>query len=217
MEEEKYKKFPKLIDRVDRCLKDCKKKDDEISLAIMLMNECNFRIGHEKYKKLYGTTGTLTLNSNHMTRKKDGIEIEFNGKKKEVNYCLVKKNSDLYEKLNKIVDKQRTPLFKNTKYDDVYDFLKLYKLRPKDIRQFSANKTFYNYIKKYPYNNEIPTKKYLKDILLKTSEKMNHTGTVCKNEYLMPQWFLIEDGIKLSNYIRNHDFPQTIKYISNIN
>ena len=51
------------------------------------MNECNFRIGHEKYKKLYGTNGTLTLNSSHMLKKKDGIEIEFQGKKIALTIC----------------------------------------------------------------------------------------------------------------------------------
>lgn len=215
MEEEKYKKFPKIIDKVDKLLKDCKKNNDEVALAIMLMNECNFRIGHERYKKLYGTTGTLSLNSNHMTRKKNGIEIEFNGKKKELNYCYVKKNSNIFSKLEKIVDKPKTPLFKNLKYDDVYDFLKLYKLRPKDIRQASANRNFYEIMKKTSYDSS--GKKYLKEILEKTSEKMNHTPTVCKTEYLMPQWFEIEDVEKLYNYVKNHDFSDVIKYISHIN
>ena len=40
-----------------------------------------------------------------MTRKKDGIEIEFTGKKKEINYCLIKKNSDLYDRLSMSKDK----------------------------------------------------------------------------------------------------------------
>lgn len=217
-EEEKYKKFPRIIERVNNLLSHCKKKDDEVSLAIMLMNECNFRIGHEKYKKLYGTNGTLTLNSSHMTKKSDGIEIEFAGKKKEINYCLVKKNSDLYPRLLKIVDKPKTPLFKEIKYDDVYDFLKEYKVRPKDIRQVSANRSFYEFVNKFQYNGEDKksSKEYLKNILDKTSTKMNHTATVCKNEYLMPQWFMFDDVKKLRNYAKSHDFPQTIKYISNI-
>ena len=144
MQVEKYEKFPKIIDKVDNLIKDCKKNiNDDVSLSILLMNECNFRIGHEKYKKLYGTNGTLTIGSNHMTKKDSGIEIEFSGKKKEVNYCLVKKKSSLYPILDKIVNKPRTPLFGDIKYDDVYDFLKKYKLRPKDIRQASANRSFY--------------------------------------------------------------------------
>jgi len=216
MEEEKYKKFPKIIDRVEKLLRYCRKDDSEKALAVMLMDECNFRIGHEKYKKLYGTNGTLTLNSSHMTKKRDGIEIEFQGKKKETNYCLVRKSSDLYPRLNRIVDKARAPLFKDCKYDDVYEFLKNYHVRPKDIRQVSANRNFYRYLKNSEYNKEENFKKYLKMILDKTSEKMNHTASVCKKEYLMPQWFLFEDGEKLKNYVKNHDFPQTIKYISHI-
>ena len=71
-------------------------------------------------------------------------------------------------------------------------------------------------MKNNEYNKEENFKKYLKMILDKTSEKMNHTASVCKKEYLMPQWFLFEDGEKLKNYVKNHDFPQTIKYISHI-
>lgn len=219
MQVEKYEKFPKIIDKVDNLIKDCKKKiNNEIPLAILLMNECNFRIGHEKYKKLYGTNGTLTIGSNHMTKKENGIEIEFTGKKKEINFCLVKKKSSLFPILEKIVNTPKISLFNEIKYDDVYDFLKQYKLRPKDIRQASANRSFYEYIKKYPYQgeNKKESKKYLKKILEQTSKKMNHTLTVCKNEYLMPQWFLFEDAKNISDYIRNHDFKQTIKYISHI-
>lgn len=217
-EEEKYKKFPKIIDRVDKLIGDCKKNNDEVSLAVLLMNECNFRIGHEKYKKLYGTNGTLTLNASHMTKKSNGIEIEFVGKKKEINYCLVKKNSFLYPILEKFSEKSKAPLFKDIKYDDVYDFLKEYKVRPKDIRQVSANRAFYEFIQKKSYNGDDKksSKQYLKDILDLTSQKMNHTATVCKNEYLMPQWFLFDDANKLKRYINNHNFQQTIKYISNI-
>lgn len=214
MEEKKYKKFPKILEKVEKLLKDCKNDDSEVALAIMLMDECNFRIGHEKYKKLYGTNGTLTLNSNHMNKTKNGIEIEFNGKKKEVNYCLVKKSSDLYDRLDKIADKSKTPLFKDIKYDDVYEFLKKYDVRPKDIRQVSANRNFYDYLRKIPYDNECKFKKFLKKILEKTSSKMNHTSSVCKKEYLMPQWFVCDE--KLKNYVKNHDFNQTIKYISHI-
>jgi len=218
MEEKKYKKFPKIIEKVDRLINDCKKDDSEVALAVMLMNECNFRIGHEKYKKLYGTNGTLTLNASHMTKKNNGIEIEFTGKKKEINYCFIKKKSFLYPRLEKIADKNKAPLFKNIKYDDVYDFLKEYNVRPKDIRQVSANRSFYEFIIENNYEGEDKksAKKYLKEILEITSKKMNHTATVCKNEYLMPQWFLIEDVNKIRKYAINHDFEQTIKYISNI-
>jgi len=218
MEEKKYKRYPKIIDRVEKLLNDAKNDNSEEALAVLLMSECNFRIGHEKYKKLYGTNGTLTLTASHMNKTDKGIEIEFSGKKKEINYCFIDKKSILYDKLHKIAEKSKTPLFKNLNYDKVYEFIKSYNIKPKDIRQDSANKNFYNLLKKYKYDGDTKrnTQKYLKEILIKTSIRMNHKPAVCKKEYLMPQWFHFDDANQIRNYAKKHDFKQTIKYISNI-
>lgn len=221
MKLEKFKKFPKLIEKVDHLLEYCRKNKNEITTAILLMNDCHFRIGHEKYKKLYDTNGTLTLNKNHIKRDNNDIKIEFLGKKKEKNFCVLKrKDIGLYNTIDNFLDKTgKNKLFKDLSYDKVYEFMKKYKLRPKDIRQVSANREFYNNIRKYKFSGEITskkeTKKYLKEILEITAEQMNHTPTVCKKEYLMPQWFLFigDEFSKMYNYIMNNDFRKSIKFL----
>ena len=108
-----------------------------------------FRIGHEKYKKLYGTDGALTLTKDHIRKKDDKIHIEFLGKKKEVNYCLLDdKESQLYKILDRFLSKNQKDLFKNIKYNDVYNMINKYKLKPKDIRQVGANRQFYSNLKR---------------------------------------------------------------------
>ena len=71
------------------------------------------------------------------------------------------------------------------------NWLKKYQITPKDIRQYSANNIFYKNIQENPIQENEDPKKYLKNILEMTAEKMNHTPGVCKKEYLMPQWFSI--------------------------
>lgn len=220
MEEKKFKNFPKLIDKVDRLIEYCQTHKNDITTAIMLMNDCNFRIGHEKYKKLYDTNGTLTLNSRHIKKNENKITIEFLGKKKEKNFCSLKnKNTILYKTLDNFLDKKQKLLFNDLKYDDVYDFLKDFELRPKDIRQVSANREFYDLLREIDFEGDFTsqkeTKKYLKQILEETSYNMNHTPTVCKKEYLMPQWFeFTEEKLeKLLNFVNKNDFKDTIEYI----
>jgi len=217
MDVEKFDGFIKMIERVDNLLKECNKQQDEISTAIMLMNQCNFRIGHEKYKKLYNTNGTLTLSKGHIHKgNNNSIEIEFLGKKKEENYCkLSNKNTSLYRVLNEFLNKSNNKLFKTIKYIDVYDFIKKYNLKPKDIRQVSANREFYDILrdKKYTGTTKKEAKSFLKEVLQKTSENMNHTPAVCKKKYLMTQWFEYEDINELIDIVKNNEFKKSIEIL----
>jgi DNA topoisomerase-1 len=209
MKEEKYKNFPKIVPIIEKLLDESKKNfnKDEIYKSVLLMNECNFRIGHEKYKKMYNTNGALTINHKHIHPSNNKINIRFIGKKKEENFCQIRKPSKLYTELQNTYQKKKN-LFNDIQYNDVYTFLKKYKITPKDIRQYSANNLFYKNIQENPIQENENPKKYMKNILEKTAEKMNHTPGVCKKEYLMPQWFTIEpkELHKITNKKKFKDF-----------
>ena len=212
MGDKKYKHFPKIIPKVEKLLNSCKNKNDQICQSIIMMSECNFRIGHEKYKKLYNTNGTLTLNHSHLEKNnKNNIHIKFIGKKKEENYCLVEPSSPVYKMANNSLQKKQ-PLFKDVNYKNVYSYLKKFDLKPKDVRQYNANLLFYNNIRSQKIDDK--PKKYLKKILELTAVKMNHSPTVCKKEYLMPLWFDAENLEKTQLYAKNHSFKDTIAYLS---
>ena len=42
----------------------------QINLVLFIVDNCNFRVGSEKYKKLYKSYGVTTINSKHLTIKK---------------------------------------------------------------------------------------------------------------------------------------------------
>ena len=92
MESEKYSHFPKIIPIVEKLLHQCGRNsgEDEVCKSVLLMNECNFRIGHEKYKKMYDTDGALTINHKHIHPSNNKIDIRFLGKKKEENFCEIR-------------------------------------------------------------------------------------------------------------------------------
>lgn len=213
MKQQKYNHFPKIVPIIEKILDHCHKNflKNEVCKSILLMNECNFRIGHEKYKKLYDTNGTLTLNHKHIHPSKNKIDIHFIGKKKEDNFCQIRKTSKLYNDLQNIHNKKKN-LFNNIQYNDVYKFLKKYQITPKDIRQYSANNIFYKNIQENPIQENENPKKYMKNILGKTAEKMNHTSTVCKKEYLMPQLFTIHPNklYKMTNRKNFRDFINSL-------
>ena len=81
----KIKRIRKDINNnIKLCSKDSSKIRDKtciISIVLYLIDRCNFRVGNEKYKKLYNSYGATTLNRRHFTLNKNNILIKFNGKK----------------------------------------------------------------------------------------------------------------------------------------
>ena len=162
MQVEKYSHFPKIVPIVEKLLHQCGRDSgkDDVCKSVLLMNECNFRIGHEKYKKLYDTDGALTINHKHIHPSNNKIDIRFFGKKKEENFCEIRKPSKLYDSLQNTYQKKKK-FFNDIQYNDVYTFLKKYKITPKDIRQYSANNLFYKNIQENPIQENENPKKYL--------------------------------------------------------
>ena len=65
-------------------------KNTLISIAIYLIDNCNFRVGCDKYKKLYNSYGVTTLNKSHIKMDKGKMIIEFVGKKGVQNKSNIK-------------------------------------------------------------------------------------------------------------------------------
>ena len=107
-----------------------------ISMVIYLMDNCNFRIGTEEYKKLYNTYGATTLNKNHIIFKENEAEIRFVGKKSVENVSTIR-NTDA-------ISLFKTNLCKvNGK-----EFLFYYKDEQGNTHQVSASQ-INNFLKKY--------------------------------------------------------------------
>ena len=204
---DKFYKINNIVSKIKRLIHNAKyelnnnkiNKNWIINLVILLIWECHIRIGNEKYKKLYDTNGAITLIKNHIKIYDSTLEIKFIGKKGEDNQCLINRDNILFKLLKNILkkknsDKRVLTFYEKNKenlirYNDIYNYLKNYKIRSKDIRMVNANILFIDEIKKNKKIFDYPEKernKILSKILDKVSFKMNHSKNILKKDYLFP-------------------------------
>lgn len=168
-----------------------------ISMVIYLMDNCNFRIGTEEYKKLYNTYGATTLNKNHIIFKDNEAEIRFVGKKSVENVSTVK-NNDAIGLLRQLCQKHSGKEFLFYYKDDqgeihqvsssqINNFLKKYNknLIPKMFRTWNGNNILLKHLigKKKPID-EKEIKSNLREALRKVSNELHNTMAVAKKSYL---------------------------------
>jgi DNA topoisomerase-1 len=216
-EERRFQKFKELKDighTIGLVLKRCKRslesakmdcRKDLTELAIVLMWECNFRVGNEKYRQMYDSIGTSTICKNHITNKGNYLDINFIGKKGMVNQCKLWKGSTAFHPLIQLFDKANRDekLFQfrdqqNKKrfisYNDIANYLSEYNIRPKDLRTLQANIHFLKLFKeKYPEEKDLLTsenrvRRFLNTLFDKTSSQLHHTRAICKKSYLHPSF-----------------------------
>jgi len=207
IEENKNKRFKKILENKDvfkKILDKCEKivatsrakfnTESHICLMILLIIKCNFRIGNEKYYKLYKSYGVSTLEWRHVkiSKKDRTFEIKFIGKK-GVENCSKRNDELIYNYLRRLQKKAKENLnFKKT--DRVFDvsssaindYIKQFgDITAKDLRTFNAN---YLYITFYLENkdNEKDDKKRKMNALKKVAEELHNTPAVCKSNYLVP-------------------------------
>ena len=75
-------------------------KDKQVAIILMIIIDCNFRIGNNKYTKDNKSYGVSTLEKRHLKKLRTELFIEFIGKKGVNNKCSIK-NKKLKNKLTK--------------------------------------------------------------------------------------------------------------------
>ena len=123
-------------------------KDSLIALVLYLIDNCNFRVGCEKYKKLYNSYGVTTLNKKHLQFGKKNLTIEFTGKKGVVNKAVIT-NKKMCNMLRVLCGKNGDEyLFQYDKLNNLHvsekhvnQFLKKFdpKIKVKMFRTWNAN------------------------------------------------------------------------------
>lgn len=170
-------------------------KECLISLVIFLIDKCNFRVGNEKYKKLYNSYGVTTLNKKHFEFLKNNIKISFVGKKGVINQSKVE-NKDVVDIIDKLCNfnfeyifsykDDKGKVFRVTE-KHINDFLKKYhkSLTVKMFRTWSANYILVKEILDHPLpNNQKEASKYIREIIKKAAQKMHHSNNVSKKSYM---------------------------------
>ena len=166
-----------------------------ISLVLFLIDRCNFRVGNEKYKKLYNSFGVTTLNKKHFEFLKNNLKIKFIGKKGVLNESKVD-NKEVVKILDKLCEYNFEYIF-SYKDDNgnifritekhINDFLKKYNksLSVKMFRTWSANHILVKEILDHPLPNDIKeAQKYIREIIKKAANKMHHSNNVSKKSYM---------------------------------
>ena len=84
------KNYKKIFNKIQSDLYTTKEsKEKQIATILMLIIECDFRVGNDKYTKDNKSYGVTTLESRHIINKKGKILIDFIGKKGVRNKCLI--------------------------------------------------------------------------------------------------------------------------------
>lgn len=166
-----------------------------ISIVLFIIDRCNFRVGNEKYKKLYNSFGVTTLNKKHFEFLKNNLKIKFIGKKGVLNESNVD-NKEVVKILDKLCEYNFEYIF-SYKDDNgnifritekhINDFLKKYNksLSVKMFRTWSANHILVKEILDHPFPNDIKeAQKYIREIIKKAANKMHHSNNVSKKSYM---------------------------------
>lgn len=193
----KIKRIRRDVNGLLRCGDKIPNKKTVIALIIFLIDKCNFRIGSEKYKKLYNSYGVTTLNSKHIHFKNKCVDIEFTGKKGVTNksrvtnkHCIL-----LLDKLCKIYGNDEFLFCYPDNQGNIYkitekhinDFLKQYHsyLSVKMFRTWAANQILLKELLSLPVP-ETPTesKRNVLYSIKKAAKLMHHTSNVSKKSYM---------------------------------
>jgi DNA topoisomerase-1 len=208
--ENKYKqiyKFTKYINRIKKKLyKNLELDFDDnlkiilISTALLLIIECNFRVGSEMGVEKYNSFGVSTLEKSHFFNIDNKYIIKFVGKKGVLNENIVQ-NKKLNQIINLILTKNKNyKIFHFTQENikitskDINNYLKSYgSFTTKNFRTYMANYIFLQNIKiilkkkKYDISKITHRKKIVKESVNATALKLHHTPSICKNSYIFTE------------------------------
>ena len=194
-----YIKYNKLIDFGNNYNKIIKKinndinskiesKEKQIAMILTIMIHCNFRIGNDKYTKENNSFGVSTLKFRHIKIMNNDITIDFIGKKGVRNKCSIKNNKikkgiQSKHKRNKnerVFTYKKNNTNKNISSMDVNNYLKQFgDYTTKYFRTWISNIELIKLLLKDKTNNITKCIKLI-------SEKLHHTPSICKKNYLEP-------------------------------
>jgi len=183
-----YECIMKRVNKDMISFEDSKKK--QIAMILKMMDECNFRVGNEKYAKENNSFGVCTLENQHIKVGKDSVTVDFIGKEGVRNTCRVKnkrliKNLRTRKKLlgkkDRIFSYRTNSKYYNVTAPDVNNYLKQFgNFSAKNFRTWTANTDLIKELLK-PAKN---LKKHLNESVKVVASKMHHGAGICKKNYI---------------------------------
>jgi DNA topoisomerase-1 len=160
-------------------------KDIDCAVVLSLMLGCGFRVGSEKYLRLYGSYGLTTLEARHVKPQRSGVLITFIGKKAVVNTSVSEDravNRFLKKRIRRAKPSDR--IFKCTA-SDVNAYLREIdgKITSKDLRTWRANALFVEAMR----DPEVAAARHPERAALKrVAAALHNTPAVCRKSYVDP-------------------------------
>ena len=192
------KMLPKISAKINSLLKSSRfTKQKQIALILRIVILCNFRIGNQKYEKLYNSHGISTIQRRHIKfLPNKRFHVEFIGKKGVKNYCIIDEPL-LYDTMQDLL-KNKSPndyLFtytnagetKRIKATDINNWLKTFDsaFTSKMFRTFATNCLLIARMKELnPKQFKInKRKKNLVQFFKEVSELVHNTPCICRKDY----------------------------------
>jgi len=219
----KYKKliefgnnYKCIMNRVNKDMitfEDSKKK--QVAIILKMMDECNFRVGNEKYAKENKSFGVCTLENHHVKVGSSAVTIDFIGKEGVRNTCRVKNKrlvKNLRTKKKTLGKKDRIFTYRsNNKYynvqaPDVNRYLSQFgDFSAKNFRTWSANTDLIKELLQPRTDRTL--KKHLSESLKKVAHTMHHTPSICKKNYINKELLdmYVDSNDKFRYYFQSKD------------
>lgn len=204
------KKYNEIMKKINNDLSSFRDdKNKQIAMILKMIDECNFRVGNDKYLKENKSHGVCTLNTEHVSVKKNKVRITFRGKKGVTNECEIKDNLlRKHIKLKVKTQKKKDRLFtyrSNNRYasiraPDVNNYLKQFgNISAKNFRTWRAN---VDLLKLLVLNVDNKNNTYLKECIKSVAKDLHHTPEICKKNYLNEDILNLyaKDKIKFFSY-----------------
>ena len=182
----RFCRFAGVVSKINRTA-----STDSLDSLIKLMLSTNIRVGSDKYAEDNSSFGVCTLLRKHV---KDGgtfVELDFKGKSGKQHQVKITREPHLSFIRNKVEEAKKSSskrLFPSGTAERVrVRFKKMVggDFNPKDLRTYNANAILHRELKK---ESTLKPKSSLGAAINRTSEFLHHTPTVCKNNYLSPEF-----------------------------
>jgi DNA topoisomerase I len=179
--EELNKRMPALEARLARDVE----KGHECAIVLSLIINCGFRIGSEKYLRLYGSYGLTTIEVHHVKPQRHGVLITFVGKKGVINTSVSTDravNRFIKKRIRRANPKDR--VF-NCSARDVNAYLHAVdgEITSKDLRTWRANVLFVEAMRDPAVAG---AKHPEREALKRVAAELHNTPAVCRKSYVDP-------------------------------
>ncbi|CCD83253.1 topoisomerase [Squirrelpox virus] len=196
------------------------KRRDDMQLAVFMLMETSFfiRLGKMRYLKENDTVGLLTLKNKHVVR--DGnraLLVRFVGKDKVTHEFTVRAADRLYEPLARlhVESSPEAFLFNRLNEKRIYEFVRRFGIRVKDLRTYGVNYTFLsNFWSNVKSLDPLPPlKRLISTSIAQTAESVGHTPAISRHAYMATTVLELVQDKAILEAIAEKDFDEFLDMV----